>query len=105
MNEQVNILIEILINMSNFIEDLIEPDTYDDTKFNSSLKRLQFIQNDNNINIITNITKTTKNTIWRLKILIISWTNIFKVRQNGLARGRRPGPRGREPGLEGFSGG
>ena len=44
--------------MSKSIEDLIEPD--DDTKFNLSLKQLQFIQNDNNIKIMSSIMKTMK---------------------------------------------
>ena len=66
--------------MSKSIEDLIEPD--DDTKFNLSLKQLQFIQNDNNMKFMSSIMKTMKNTNLKLKILITSWTNTFKVRQN-----------------------
>ena len=66
--------------MSKSIEDLIEPD--DDTKFSLSLKQLQFIQNDNNMKFMSSIMKTMKNTNLKLKILIISWTNTFKVRQN-----------------------
>ena len=48
--------------MSKGIEDLIEPDTDDEKKFNLSIKQLAFIQNDNNMKFMNNIMKTIKKT-------------------------------------------
>ena len=39
------------------IEDLIEPDSENEKKFNLSIKQLNFIQNDNNIKHMNSITK------------------------------------------------
>ena len=42
------------------IEDLIEPDSENEKKFNLSIKQLNFIQNDNNIKFMNNIIKLMK---------------------------------------------
>lgn len=46
--------------MFKSIEDLTEPNTDDETRFNLSIKQLQFIQNDSNIKFINNIMKSMK---------------------------------------------
>lgn len=46
--------------MFKSIEDLTEPNTDDETRFNLSIKQLQFIQNESNIKFINNIMKSTK---------------------------------------------
>ena len=42
------------------IEDLIEPDSENEKKFNLSIKQLNFIQNDDNITYMNNIIKIMK---------------------------------------------
>ena len=42
------------------IDDLIEPDSENEKKFNLSIKQLNFIQNDDNIKYMNNIIKLTK---------------------------------------------
>ena len=42
------------------IDDLIEPDTENEKKFNLSIKQLNFIQNDDNIKYMDNIIKIMK---------------------------------------------
>ena len=46
--------------MVKAFDDLIEPDTDDEKKFNLSIKQLQFIQNDDNVKFINNIMKIMK---------------------------------------------
>lgn len=46
--------------MFKSIEDLTEPNTDDETRFNLSIKQLQFIQNESNIKFINNIMKSMK---------------------------------------------
>ena len=46
--------------MVKALEDLIEPDTDDEKKFNLSVKQLQFIQNDDNVKFVNNIIKIMK---------------------------------------------
>ena len=46
--------------MVKTLEDLIEPDTDDEKRFNLSIKQLSFIQNDNNIKFMNNIMKLMK---------------------------------------------
>ena len=41
--------------MVKTIEDLIEPDSENAKKFNLSIKQLQFIQNDDNVKFMNNI--------------------------------------------------
>ena len=46
--------------MVKTLEDIIEPDTDDEKRFNLSIKQLSFIQNDNNIKFMNNIMKLMK---------------------------------------------
>ena len=43
------------------VEDLIEPDSENEKKFNLSIKQLNFIQNDDHIKCMNNIIKLMKN--------------------------------------------
>ena len=69
--------------MIKSIEDIIEPNTDDNKKFNLSLKQLQFIQNDNNLKFVNEIMKTMK----RYKYEIEDINNILdKHNQNELKK-------------------
>ena len=46
--------------MPKSLEDLIEPGSENEEKFNLSVKQLQFIQNDNNVKLINNIMQSMK---------------------------------------------
>ena len=68
------------------IEDLIEPDSENEKKFNLSIKQLNFIQNDNNIKFMNNIIKLTK----QYKLEVEDINNIIdKYIQNELKKQER----------------
>ena len=46
--------------MPQSFEDILEPDTDDDKRFNLSIKQLNFIQKDDNVKLMTNIMKSMK---------------------------------------------
>ena len=46
--------------MVKTIEDILEPGSEDEKKFNLSIKKINFIQNDNNIKFMNNIIKLMK---------------------------------------------
>ena len=45
-------------NTLKSFEDILEPDTDDEKRFNLSIKQLNFIQKDNNVKFMTNIMKS-----------------------------------------------
>ena len=68
------------------IEDLIEPDSENEKKFNLSIKQLNFIQNDNNIKFMNNIIKLMK----QYKLEVEDINNIIdKYIQNELKKQER----------------
>ena len=68
------------------IDDLIEPDSENEKKFNLSIKQLNFIQNDNNIKFMNNIIKLTK----QYKLEVEDINNIIdKYIQNELKKQER----------------
>ena len=68
------------------IEDLIEPDSENEKRFNLSIKQLNFIQNDNNIKFMNNIIKLTK----QYKLEVEDINNIIdKYIQNELKKQER----------------
>ena len=72
--------------MVKTIEDLIEPDSENEKKFNLSIKQLNFIQNDNNIKFMNNIIKLMK----QYKLEVEDINNIIdKYIQNELKKQER----------------
>ena len=68
------------------IEDLIEPDSENEKKFNLSIKQLNFIQNDDNIKYMNNIIKLMK----QYKLEVEDINNIIdKYIQNELKKQER----------------
>ena len=68
------------------IEDLIEPDSENEKKFNLSIKQLNFIQNDNNIKFMNSIIKLMK----QYKLEVEDINNIIdKYIQNELKKQER----------------
>ena len=60
--------------MFKSIEDVIEPDSDYEKRFNLSIKQLSFIQNDNNVNFMNNIMKLMK----RYKLEVEDVNNIVE---------------------------
>ena len=72
--------------MIKSIEDLMEPDSENEKKFNLSIKQLNFIQNDNNIKFMNNIIKLMK----QYKLEVEDINNIIdKYIQNELKKQER----------------
>ena len=68
------------------LEDLIEPESENEKKFNLSIKQLNFIQNDNNIKFMNNIIKLMK----QYKLEVEDINNIIdKYIQNELKKQER----------------
>ena len=68
------------------IDDLIEPDTENEKKFNLSIKQLNFIQNDDNIKYMNDIIKLMK----KYKLEVEDINNIIdKYIQNELKKQER----------------
>ena len=72
--------------MIKSIEDLLEPDSENEKKFNLSIKQLNFIQNDDNIKHMNSIIKLMK----QYKLEVEDFNNIIdKYIQNELKKQER----------------